>query len=356
MYTLIYYDDEVRERQPQRIVELLQSDNLICELKLPPKNFDEVINQKADAIQIDYDLMGAQDHGENITYHGNTLATEIRNKNPNIPLILITRQAVIPDSMSIKMIGSDVDLVLFKDDVSKSPDNARQKIITLIDGFKALSKVSGRPWQAVINLIGASDKEARSLREAFPPIEGKTWYVPQVAHWIQNVIMKYPGVLYDVLHASARLGITSESFLTDDVQQFFSTAKYTGIFHEMGRYWWADRLVGLAKDLLLKEEIQGVVSEHFAEAFVRIHSTLELQPTVCIYDGTPVADRICYIYKAPVKLSNSIRYYPDSRPPIMDEARVSIKAVKESNDFDETLVDADSFDLVSELWDEEDAR
>ena len=104
-----------------------------------------------------------------------------------------------------------------------------------------------------------------------------------------------------------------------------------------------------AKDAMLRTGVERPVSQNFAAAY-SIFNDRVLDPSICIVDKTPVADQICYILKEPVKRQNSILYYPDSRPPVMDPARVSIKAIREANQFDEDLVDAESYDIVKELW------
>jgi len=351
MYQVLYIDDEVEERQTQRLVDLFnEGDKLDCHLQLPQKDFSGLDLQAYDALLVDFELVRAQINGSNVTYHGNTLATEIRLQNQIIPIILITRKTLIQDDTLLASIASDVDLILFKDEVNSNPDAERGKIVSLVNGFQQLTKIDGKPWDDVLNAMGANEREKRTLREAFPPIQQGKWSVPKTADWIRNVVMQYPGILYSELDASTRLGISLDSFLRSEIQSIFETALYRGVFQDFGRRWWVDRLVGIAKDLLLKNGYTGAVSDYFIHA-VNKEWSIELSPSICIYDGTPVAERVCYVYQQPVKLSNSLRYYPDSRPPVMDEARVSFKAIKESNDFDETLVDADSYDLVQELWD-----
>jgi hypothetical protein len=100
---------------------------------------------------------------------------------------------------------------------------------------------------------------------------------------------------------------------------------------------------------MLKHELRGPVFLKFNEVFSAEFGE-KLAPAICVYDGTPVADWVCYILKKPVKQRNSIPYYPDSRPPVMDQARVSFKAIQESNEFDESLVDSDSYVVVKKLW------
>ncbi len=38
-------------------------------------------------------------------------------------------------------------------------------------------------------------------------MKGATWAVFTTAKWIRNVLMKYPGILYDEIHAATFLGI-----------------------------------------------------------------------------------------------------------------------------------------------------
>jgi hypothetical protein len=153
----------------------------------------------------------------------------------------------------------------------------------------------------------------------------------------------------DDLAAATRLGISLESFQTQRVQKLMETAKYSGIFSTYKERWWRDRLFNIAQSLILKHEIQGPIFQKFGEAF-NLEFKEKLDPAICVYDGTPVADWVCYILKKPVKQRNSIPYYPDNRPPVMDQARVSFKAIQESIEFDERLVDSDSYDIVKKLW------
>jgi len=244
----------------------------------------------------------------------------------------------------------DVDLIVYKNEIIRNPAEVRARIVALIRGFQDLKTVVGQEWKSVLELMEANEQEASLLREASPPLEGKKWNVPQVARWIRNVVMGYPGILYDALATATRLGISEEAFRSSRVQKLVEPAKYTGVFGTYKERWWRSRVFNIAQSLMLEQGLRGPVFQKFAEAFdVRFGTVLE--PAICIYDGTPIADWVCYIYGEPVKQRNSIPYYPDSRPAVMDQARVSFKAVQESNDFDESLVDSDSYEtVVKKLW------
>lgn len=352
MIRAIYVDDELSNPLTLMIRDLLSIPNQItCELRLPPTDLAEVTNWNLDIFLIDYDLASAKVDDKLIGYSGNSLATEVRNKKPACPIVLVSRkEAITKRGLNVNTARSDLDLVFYKSDILANKEEFQREILALYDGFKQLENIYGEPWGSVLKLMGATLDESRKIREAFPPIEeGHTWYIPATAEWIRNVIIRYPGVLYDDLHAAARLGISQTSFLDDGVQSHFASASYTGIFNGFGKRWWADRLLQIAKEIIIRVGKDGSISQSFAEAYESLYGQ-SLDLSVCTVDGTPVADQICYIRREPVKRQNSILYYPDTRPPVMDAARVSTRAIRESNEFNEDLVDADSFDIVKELW------
>jgi len=129
----------------------------------------------------------------------------------------------------------------------------------------------------------------------------------------------------------------------------FQAAKYTGIFHSYRSRWWRNRLFRIAQGVIFKHKLRGTLFEQFSQAF-ELETRQQLTPALCVYDGTPVADWVCSVLAQPVKQRNSLPYYPDSRPAVMDQARVSFKAIKESCDFDENLVDAEGYQMIAELW------
>lgn len=350
---VLYIDDEITrpDRDAQKIQKLLSSEGEFeCELRLPPRVFSDLPTELPDALLVDLDLATTSVDGEPVSYFGSTLAAEMRMRHPSCPIILVTRPHVIAGKLPLLENSRDVDLIVYKDEINRISDEVRARIVALVQGFRDLETVAGQEWQSVLGLMGANEQEASLLREAAPPLEGKQWNIPQVARWIRNVVMGYPGILYDVLATATRLGISEEAFRSSSVQKLIEPAKYTGVFGTYKERWWRDRVFNVAQSLILEQGLRGPVFQKFAEAFKPKFGE-DLSPAICIYDGTPIADWACYIYKQPVKQRNSIPYYPDSRPAVMDQARVSFKAIQESDKFDESLVDPDSFKtVVKKLW------
>lgn len=356
MINALYIDDELERanRDAQKIKELLElTDQIKVKLSAPPKDFSDILDEQPDLFLIDLDLSTAQVEGENISYFGSTLAAEMRMRSEECPIILITRPEMLEGDgnwkSSILESKADIDLLLYKNQINEQWERETQKIVALVEAFRKLNKSGERNWQSLVSLIGAQGDEEGDLREAAPPIERNAWNIPQAVRWIRKVLIAYPGILYDDLTAATRLGISIESFW-DVHEDVFSDALYEGVMSTYDRRWWRSRLFKMAYQLMSEAKIDGPLFLKFREAYLKVHE-VELEPSICVYDGTPTADWVCYILKEPVKQQNSVPYYPDNRPPIMDQARVSFKAISERNIFDEDLIDADSMDLVHQIWD-----
>lgn len=351
---VLYIDDEAlpSNGEAEAITRLLNVPGQFeCILQLPPKNFSVLPIDHPDALLVDHDLTSAPDGNDPVSYMGSTLASEMRMRQPTCPIALVTRLHVTATRWQEQFLrqSSDLDLIIDKDDIIRTPEKVRATIISLAEGFKALDHACGQDWESVLDLMGANEDEKNLLREAGPPVSNGQWNPPQTAKWIRNVVLRYPGILYDELTAATRLGIHVESFRLPRVQELMGPARYQGLFGDDEIRWWRGRLFNVAQSLMLAQNIKGAVSEQFREAY-QLQFDEALEPAICVYDETPTADWVCYILRVPVKQENSVPYYPDSRPSVMDQARVSFTAIKGSNAFDESLVDADSYDLVKSLW------
>ncbi|MBZ0292112.1 MAG: hypothetical protein K8L99_06040, partial [Anaerolineae bacterium] len=184
------------------------------------------------------------------------------------------------------------------------------------------------------------------------PISGNKWNIPHTSRWIRNILIKFPGVMYDSLYASAKLGITLESFSQERVMNLFSDSLYMGPFSSQSHpHWWNDPFIRKAMQLTLAHDLRGPIHKTFRDAIYKEYD-IELEPSRCIYDNSTYANYVCYIYREPVQASNSLPYYPDNRPSGMEPARVSFRAIRESNKFDELLVADSDLPTVERLWDE----
>jgi hypothetical protein len=188
-----------------------------------------------------------------------------------------------------------------------------------------------KKWDNLFELIDADKIDYDFLGLSIPPNNhDKEWTVTSASDWLQNVLIKYPGILYDAVHSATFLGISKNAFLSSHIQNFFKAAKYIGFFAPYEGCWWKSKLQEAARSIMDESEKDLLTREGFSKAWDRINST-QIEKSKCTVSGESPADCVCYILKEPVMIKNSLSYRPDSRPSVMDEARVSFKAIRSSS-------------------------
>ncbi len=312
-----------------------------------------ILADDPDLLLLDYELETGDPTTGLRPGRGSTFAAILREKLPNVPIVLVSRGSLIES----KAFGSAIDLsaafdaVIQKGWITGNADGVREELLALVRGFQELARKRRRDWTNLLNAIGAAQKEEAELRRTGPPgfrrvsDECAEWRVSETAHWIRKALLAFPGVLYTPLHAAAAIGLSERAFLSKPVRKLFATAEYVGPFAPASGAWWKGRLLDLAYQLL---ELAGLEPTRYAEvaaAWQKRHKG-KLTPSTCVYSGKKGADCVCYILKKPVCRQYSLPYEPDNRPEVMDEARVSFRAIRESEDFDESLVAPDARDLV----------
>ena len=300
---------------------------------------------------IDYELNLVQEDDTKSPYQGNTLAAAIRERLPDCPIVLITRDTILEQlnhQRRRQLVGrmQMYDELILKEDLDDNLNITRQELVSIAEGFSVLAQVKNKTWLSLVEAMVANQDENQVLREASPPLEEAEWIVTDAAYWIRKVVLEFPGILYDSLNAATRLGISEESFLTEEVQNVMTPAKYTGVFAPTNGRWWKGRLFEIAQGLAA--DIRGPVIRTFTQACKKILG-VELLPSVCVWDHRPVADWVCYVLQQPVKIKHSFRYYADNRPSVMDNARVSFRAIRESRQFYPELLDAEGLDRLKEI-------
>ncbi len=350
-----YVDDQASTEARRYQERLSRAEGFECNLVPPPRwnEIDNLVADPPDLFLIDYELSLVQPDGTKRAYQGSTLAAEIRARLPDCPIVLITRESILSglDPRTRRQLTQRrhlCDELILKSMLDDDLDRTRGLLISIADGFRTLSSIADKTWNSLVEALMANEEESALLREAAPPLQEGQWIVTEAANWIRNVVLRFPGILYDPIHAATRLGISAESFRDDEVQELMEPARYTGVFAPSEGRWWKGRLFTIAKELAIQEGISGPLNQAFAEAF-RKRFGIELSPAVCVWDHTPIADWVCYLFHKPVKIKNSLRYYPDSRPSVMDNARVSFRAIRESNEFDEALLDPEGARLLREI-------
>jgi CheY-like chemotaxis protein len=354
---VVYIDDADRELQKYKAKfeadERTKGRFVIMPHSSPKssQDYNRIRQAKPDLLLVDYDLSIPDENGNVIGISGVTLATELRQKFPEIPIVLFTRKSVfkVQDYTSIKETLSSIDEIVYKQDVFKSESPKLEDLFQLAVGFKKLRKIKSGQWNDLLKLMRASQGDSDALSLCDPPVVPKQgWAAAAVATWVRNVVLRYPGVLYDPVHAATFLGVSEKAFLSEPLQHMFKFAEYSGIFMPDEGRWWKSKLQTVAESIMIKGEKELPLRSGFPVAWERTKKA-PIERAKCVFSGESPADWVCYILKEPVMIKYSLSYRPDKRPAVMDECRVSYEAIRTSNEFDERLLDPLGRDLIPKI-------
>lgn len=347
-YHILYVDDEVDapERTAKRISK---APSLTCELVAPPildlKSLEIFLGKETDLYLIDQDL------GKERGYLGSSLVGHIRSKHPDVPIVLISRSFILRQRLKGRVArGFErlhmVDDLVTKGDVNDHLEEMQGVLETLADGYARLRKMrpKGIDLRAV---VGATEEEFDELREASPPVADEGDLPFMIAEWIRNTLLAYPGPLLSPLHSAVLLGISPEAFREERVRERFGSARYEGLFSPPEGRWWKRRLLRTAGSICTEAGRDGPVRDNLRFALGPVGSPLP--PPRCVWDGSEGANAICAVLHRPVKTAHSLRYYPDQRPSVMDEARISFRAIQTHDEYDEDLLDSSGRLLVRDI-------
>ncbi|MFH1671840.1 MAG: hypothetical protein ABIF87_00195 [Pseudomonadota bacterium] len=316
-----------------------------------PEDYTHITEAKPELLMVDYDLSVPDKNGDVIGFSGITLTTELRQKFPEVPITLFTRKSVfkIQNYAQISETLSSIDEIIYKQDIFKIDSPIIEKLYQLSIGFRLIRTHKNRGWNELLRLIGAPKSETEVLELADPPIvHRKSWGGVAVAKWVRNVLLRYPGILYDPVHAATFVGVSEKDFLSEPIQEFFISAKYSEIFMPPEGRWWKSKLQSKAYSIMNKKERELPLRMAFPRAWERVKKTT-IEKAKCVFSKEAPAEWVCYILRQPVMIKYSLSYKPDTRPTFLDEARVSYEAVRTSNDFDDKLVDPLGRELISEI-------
>jgi hypothetical protein len=353
MYKVFYIDDD--QSQLDEWSTFFGNQSSFSEnFKLCPQlaqtltpEFKDLKCDEPDLILIDQDLTKPLD-GTVIPIKGVALSTALRERFQERPIVLFTNKSVfdMKTYSNIRQVLSSLDGQIFKMDVREDPERYFNFLIGLAKGYRNLRDCSEHSWKGLIRLMDAP-ADTSDLEQTYPP-SIRNWPIFEIANWIRNVIMRYPGILYDPLYSATFLGITEEEFMSESVRSQFSRAKYSGIFCPFDGLWWRSRLIQCASSIIEKDKRSHPIRKVFPEAWESKKETT-LTRSKCIFSAESPADDVCCILRKPMMAKYSLAYRIDSRPVIMDESKVSYEAIRTSNDIDDELFDPIGKDMLPEI-------
>lgn len=339
-FTVVLIDDEDREELPKLIEALGDGDFEVLPVAPPPDlKLADVVDLDADLFLVDYELDTKQPDGSIAEYLGLTLAARLREIRPDHPIALLTRRDLErwANLERIALATATFDDILYKDTgVEDQPEVTHARLVSLASGYQILRKTGERSVSALLGLLKTDEAGQSYALEALPPGDG--WREFEAAHWIRSVLLQYPGVLYDEDHAATALGISLESFRHEAVQNMVRHATYHGPFAQDRPRWWRHTLFDIGNRVCADSGRTGALREGFRLGAGETLG-LDLAPSADAESGVVPADTVCYLLRIPVRIETSLPYDPDARPRVMENARISFRAVRESNAVEERYLD-----------------
>jgi hypothetical protein len=311
---------------------------------------EDVKNENPELILVDYDLAKPKDDLL-IGMSGAALSTALREEFPEVPIVLFTKIDFLGIQKLNPKVLSSLDGTIYKSYVFKEDGEYLDLLHKLAIGYKQLRNIESKTWINLLTIIGAPEIDYDVLKLSEPPTNSESgWSVFDAADWIRNTLIKYPGILYDPVNSATFLGISKDAFISDPIQDLFSDAKYSTIFAPKEGRWWKSKLQEIAESIMEEHERDLIVRKGFPLAWERINDK-HIERSKCVFCGESPPEWVCYVLKKPVMIECSLRYNPDSRPSIMDEARVSYEAIRTSNEVKDDKFDPIEYDMLQEIRD-----
>lgn len=346
-----YYVDDTRSEASRYINRLNAVGGFEVSYLAPPSDLSQGLGpSKAQLFLVDWEPSGHQ-NASRAGYHGGMLAQWLREEFEHTPIVLTSRNGKSKRWRRVNPYLFDAEVS--PDEMIQQPESVVAKCVNLITGYQKLAQAP-KTWAGLMEALGVeSEDEQEQIAEATPPLLKQngctTWLVSEITPWVQEVLLAYPGILYDPLHAASYLGIDVAEFQKPDVQETMKDARYTGVLAPPEGRWWKDRLVSAALDVMVEAGMSGILlHRYFPEAFAQVHGR-ELARSACVYSKKKPAPRVCYVLKKPVRIEYSLVYQPDSRPTVMDDARVSFTAIRSSEEVFDEYFPPSSRHLVDEV-------
>ena len=346
-----YYVDSTRSQAYQYINRLNGVAGFEVSYLAPPSDLRQGLDSSSPQLfLIDWEPNGRQ-NALRRGYHGGMLAQWLREEFEHTPIILASRNGKSKHWRRVNPYLFDAEVS--PDEMIEKPESVVAKCVNLITSYQKLVQAE-KTWSGLMDALGVeSEDEQEQIAEATPPLlkqnGNTTWLLSEITAWVQEVLLAYPGILYDPLHAASYLGIDVVEFLQPDVQEAIKDARYTGVLAPPEGRWWKDRLVSAALDVMVDAGMSGILLHRsFPEAFAQVHDC-PLQLSECVYSKKKPAPRVCYVLKKPVRIEYSLVYQPDSRPTVMDDARVSFTAIRTSDQVFDEYFPPSSRHLVDEV-------
>jgi DNA-binding NarL/FixJ family response regulator len=207
-------------------------------INVQPENVDylsPINDNKPDLILVDHNLT---EIGTGDIKKGSTIAALIREKHPNYAIACITGQ----DQPIEAQQRLSYEAIFSMTDIEKHYETMK----AIAKTYRKLNAKKPRKADGLISLLKPPQEDEMKLKSILPQEIKEnfkdTSLLPNISHWVRNILFKRPGFLYDRIWTATYLGLTETGF--GKVQNLFEAAKYKGVFaDESQERWWKSRLL-----------------------------------------------------------------------------------------------------------------
>jgi CheY-like chemotaxis protein len=335
-------DDEDESRTT---LERLSGYGFRCTAIPPPKpeGFKEEIFARIERDAIDVVLLDFRLDDQSlpedtpVSYRGGMLAAALKERLLT-PIILVTTEEKLREHVTDNpRIRNLFDHTLLKSKIGGRREErqaAANQIIDLAEGFRRIRDAFDDPGseakarKAVCGLLGIDGKGIDRLEERLrASVPTKT---AELANWLLQSLLRYPGPLLDEGEARSRLGLTQDSFGKESVQGWAEAARYHGVFGRLHPRWWEGQI------LTRLQEAAGDAT--FSEASKRVSAIAAacgergLTAARCTWCEEELVQRTCHVCRGAVDATHHLVARVDERPPWALPAVVCFRCIATGRD------------------------
>jgi hypothetical protein len=313
----IVVDDNEDDRA---LAQLLQNDYLRVLAMGPLPSIEGTLAEistalaSADApsvVLLDYRL----DVETDVHFKGGSIGAGLREAMPSVPIVLFTTEERLREWVDQQPgISKLFDWQLIKGTILNDDhgrEQARGTVISIATSFAEVAAIVNSPgvgsdvW-AVIQIAMACTageiKPFRTFAVDLPHRESSS----QIARWILQQPLQFPGPIISWDDARALVGIDDSSARSSAVVEWMQPAAYSGVFAEVmpGRFWrgrLADQVDRLFEDRIAPED-----ATERSSALSR-YVNVTLQPEHCSWCGDSDVSRCCAVCSRGVDSAHALR-------------------------------------------------
>jgi len=328
--TAILVDDQ---EESLLYADRLTKSGLPCNKLKPLKQAQDLVNSirqgEYDVVILDYRL----DDSNEVAYRGGTVAAQLKEALPDLPVVLLTSEAKLRQSLEHNpQIYGLFDLRLLKEELQRPEQWKLQatRIRDLALGYRAITTQVGESskgteaaaWSALAKLLAATAEEEQTLPQFCQgPAPTRT---TEIAGWL-NELRSYPGVLLSEAHVRVLFGLSEQAFKEPAVQKALQKTRYTGVFSELEQRWWRSRVSELLRDIA-GEHALGTAEERVGALSRKLKKRLEADCCVVCQGGQ--IDRVCHRCGQAVDPRHIVRAVVDSRPAWAEPPQVCFLCIR----------------------------